>query len=489
MTELPEGWDTHSVGELAISPSSISYGVLKPGPETVDGIPMLRVKDLKNGHIDTAKIYRISPELDSEYKRTKLKGGEVLLSIQGSVGRVAIVPSSLVGANVSRTLAVIPPINSEFAKWLWMMLQTPQIQDAMRLVIGGTTRDSLNLRDLRPLRLPVAPSNEQRRIVAKFEKLLNRVDAAQARLGTIPRILKRFRQSVLETACSGRLTPDWRAENPNVDTTSALLERIGKRRRTSLRFADAEADLDPNDLPESWLAVKIEELTHIQNGRAFPSKQYGHDGVRLLRPGNLHINGQVEWNDKNTACLPKQWSEDYPEFLLGAGELLMNLTAQSLKDEFLGRVCIKTDGVPALLNQRIARFLNHGTDDLRPYLFIYFKSPQFRSYVNTLDTGSLIRHMHSKQVLSHVAPLPPLAEQKEIVRRVEALFKTADALEARYRKAKAHVDKLTQSVLAKAFRGELVPQDPNDEPAAVLLERIKRMRKIQIDSSTKRPRR
>ncbi len=72
--------------------------------------------------------------------------------------------------------------------------------------------------------------------------------------------------------------------------------------------------------------------------------------------------------------------------------------------------------------------------------------------------------------------LPSLDEQQEIVRRVEALLKTADALEARYHKAKAHIDKLTQSILAKAFRGELVPQDPNDEPASVLLQRIRKSR-------------
>jgi type I restriction enzyme S subunit len=339
--------------------------------------------------------------------------------------------------------------------------------------LSGSAQPNCNATKLSSLALPIPPLNEQSRIVAKLEKLLGRVDAAQARLATIPRILKRFRQSVLAAACSGRLTADWRTQNPNGEPTSALLERIRKQRRTSLRFGDAEADSNTNDLPESWLVVKIEELTSIQNGRAFPSKQYAQDGVRLLRPGNLTVNGQVEWNDKNTACLPKQWIKDYPEFLLGTGELLMNLTAQSLKDEFLGRVCIKSDSVPALLNQRIARFVNQGSDDLRPYLFIYFKSPQFRSYVNTLDTGSLIRHMHSKQVLSHVAPLPPLAEQQEIVRRVEALFKTVDALEARYRKAQAHVDKLTQSLLAKAFRGELVPQDLSDEPASVLLERIR----------------
>ena len=131
-------------------------------------------------------------------------------------------------------------------------------------------------------------------------------------------------------------------------------------------------------------------------------------------------------------------------------------------------------------------------------MFIYFKSPQFRAYVNTLDTGSLIRHMHSKQVLSHVAPLPPLFEQQEIVRRVEELFKTADALEARYRKAKAHVDKLTQSILARAFRGalviteaELARQEGRDyEPASILLERIRRERaRQQLESAKLKPKR
>ena len=151
----------------------------------------------------------------------------------------------------------------------------------------------------------------------------------------------------------------------------------------------------------------------------------------------------------------------------------MNLTAQLLKDEFLGRVCLKTDDVPALLNRRICRFKMWTEDELRPFLFRYFKSPRFRSYVNTLDAGSLIRHMHAKQVLGHVAPFPPLAEQQEIVRRVEGLFALADRIEARFEKAKAQIDQLTSALLAKAFRGELVPQDPADEPADVLLERIR----------------
>jgi type I restriction enzyme S subunit len=159
----------------------------------------------------------------------------------------------------------------------------------------------------------------------------------------------------------------------------------------------------------------------------------------------------------------------------------MNLTAQSLKDEFLGRVCLKTDPEPALLNQRIARFINLGVDDVRPFLFVYFKSPSFRSYVNRLDTGSLIRHMHSKQLLAHRFPLPPIEEQREIARRVGTIFKLADAIEKRVQAATARAEKLTQSILAKAFRGELVPTEAElarrdgrtYEPASALLGRIK----------------
>jgi type I restriction enzyme S subunit len=163
----------------------------------------------------------------------------------------------------------------------------------------------------------------------------------------------------------------------------------------------------------------------------------------------------------------------------------MNLTAQSLKDEFLGRVCLKRDAEPALLNQRIARLVPHSQADLRPYLFIYFKSPYFRSFVNGLDTGSLIRHMHSKDVARHVVPLPPPDEQREIACRVHSMFRLADAIDVRVSAAIVRAESVTQSVLAKAFRGELVPTEAelahnegrDYEPASALVERVRASRR------------
>lgn len=291
---------------------------------------------------------------------------------------------------------------------------------------------------LKEIELPVAPAAEQKRIADKLDTVLTRVDAVNTRLARVAPLLKRFRQSVLAAATSGRLTEDF-----------AIMGNL-----------------------EPWKQMTIGELVTIKNGRAFPSSSYSNDGIRLLRPGNLHASGLVSWTEKNTVCLASSFAVEFPDYVLGSGELLMNLTAQSLKDDFLGRACLKQGAEPALLNQRICAFYSKLSYDIRPYLFIYFRSPVFRGFVSTLDSGTLIKHMHTKQLLTHFVPTPGQQEQTEIVRRVETLFAFADRLEARLAQAQTAATRLTPALLAKAFRGELVPQDPNDETAAELLRRL-----------------
>jgi type I restriction enzyme S subunit len=113
------------------------------------------------------------------------------------------------------------------------------------------------------------------------------------------------------------------------------------------------------------------------------------------------------------------------------------------------------------------------------YIQLVISSPEVRAYLIDASVGTTMENLNQKCLSELPLPLPPLAEQQEIVRRVEALFKIADQIEDRYQKAKIHVEKLTQSILAKAFRGELVPQDPNGEPASAPLERIRQERKTQ----------
>ncbi|WP_423992370.1 restriction endonuclease subunit S [Klebsiella grimontii] len=343
-----------------------------------------------------------------------------------------------------------------------MMNPVPWLQMTNMISYQGLVRTfpsgqpKLALFRIRDCEFPYAPINEQKIIAEKLDTLLAQVDSTKARLEQIPQILKRFRQAIMASAVEGKLNS-----------------------------SDSKM----------WKLTKVEDLVRIVNGKSFPSTDYQNNGVKLLRPGNLHKSGIVVWTEKNTTYLPKHWVMKRPELSLKGGVLLMNLTAQSLKDEFLGRVCIlnESDEV-VLLNQRISAFTSNVKYDIIPYLFIYFRSPQFRAYVDTLDSGTLIKHLNIKDIKSYSLKLPPVEEQYEIVRRVEQLFAYADTIEKQVNNALARVNSLTQSILAKAFRGELTAQWRAENPdlisgensAAALLEKIKAERAASGGKKTSR---
>ncbi len=354
---------------------------------------------------------------------------------------------------------------------------------------------------VKKLQIAIPSLPEQRRIVAKIEALQERSRKARAALEAIPPLLEQFRQSVLAAAFRGDLTADWRAQHPDVEPASVLLDRIRAERRRHWeeaelakmqakgkmpkdekwkeRYEEPEPvdETEMPELPEGWCWARWDEVGRCQNGRAFPSKEYAVQGVKLLRPGNLHVSGTVRWTEGNARYLPNSWADEYPDFMVRGNELVMNLTAQSLKDEFLGRVCLSDESEECLLNQRIARL----TPTLLSSRFCLwlFKSPVFRRFVDGLNTGSLIQHMFTSQVLDFRFPVPPMEEQNAIVNSVEQALKSKEVLAESLEAALSQSNILDQSILAKAFRGELVPQDPNDEPASVLLERIRTEREAQ----------
>jgi type I restriction enzyme, S subunit len=193
--------------------------------------------------------------------------------------------------------------------------------------------------------------------------------------------------------------------------------------------------------------------------------------VKLLRPGNLHASGRIQWTERNTAHLDESWRRKNLDLLLKPGDIVINLTAQSLADEFLGRVCMLGLRDDSLLNQRLAR-LTPVLIDQRYCLFL-FKSRLFRSFIEAgLNTGSLIQHMFTSQIDQFLFPLPSVAEQSMIAERCDLMWSVAAAIEKTLDEGKPRSEALRQSVLNSAFAAELVPQDPADEPASVLLERI-----------------
>ena len=313
---------------------------------------------------------------------------------------------------------------------------------------------------------PVPPLNEQDRIVAKLEALLAHVNVAKEHLARVPPLMKQFRQSMLAAACSGRLTKEWRREHPDVEPASELLKRIQEERikrakaegRRKLKKPEnlepAEVDTEGlPELPEGWVWTNIFSITANHDGKRIPVKDkdrqkmqggypyYGASGIidyvnDFLFDGNYLLIGEDGAN---------LVSRSTPIAFKASGKFWVNNHAHVLECE---------GGIPI---EFVEAYINGM--DLIPYV-----------------TGSAQPKLTQKKLNGLSIPLPPLSEQFVIVERIKKLFQLADIVDQRYHRAQAHVNKLTQSILAKAFSGELVPQDPNDEPASVLLERIKQER-------------
>jgi type I restriction enzyme S subunit len=300
---------------------------------------------------------------------------------------------------------------------------------------------------------PLPPLPEQHRIVTKLEALLAQVNRSKDHLAEVPPLIKRFRQSVLAAACSGRLTEDWRREHPDVEPASELLNRIREERMRRYEEECRKAEAE---------------------GRRKPKK-----------PKNLEV---LEVDTEGLPELPEGWvwckienfiSDFQPGFACGARD---NCGYVQLRMNNIGELIGKT----ALFRDEIQNcvFSNHITR-IRPDVRVV--TPKFLLYLfNDAYNKGIFRMMchrfvgqagiSREKLLEHTLPLPPLLEQRAIVERVERLFHFADEVEQRVTAATTHANHLTQSILARAFRGELVPQDPNDEPASVLLERIKHER-------------
>lgn len=306
------------------------------------------------------------------------------------------------------------------------------------------------------IEVPLAPTGEQKRIVEKLEKLLGKVEAAQARLDKIPAILKRFRQAVLAAACSGKLTADWRENNEiNLET----------------------------DLPKTWNTKTIRELELFIGSGITPRggrEVYVNEGVPFIRSQNVYPSGLIL---EDVAYVTTEMHKAMARTHLKPKDILLNITGASI-----GRsTVIPENFLIGNVNQHVC-IIRLEESALPEFVSKFLNSRAGQDLIFETQSGVTREGLNYGQIRSFEIPLPPLEEQKEIVRRVEDLFKFADQIEARLQKARSYTDKLTQSILAKAFRGELVPQDDADEPASVLLKRIREEKSATPTKSHKKSR-
>ncbi|ALS95601.1 hypothetical protein AXO1947_14900 [Xanthomonas oryzae pv. oryzae] len=340
------------------------------------------------------------------------------------------------GYSSSEIIAIKP--NQLDGGYLFHYLKSPRFRDYVQAVTHGVRMPRLGTEQAKAAPFPLPPLAEQKRIAQKLDALLAQVDTLKARIDAIPALLKRFRQCVLQAASTGDLTASWATKEG----------------------------------ASNWINLRFRELLRDFRGGASIRPSGETQGTPVLRSSAVRpmlVNFEdVSHFDKSMTLNPNDYAME--------GDLIF--TRLSGSAEFVG-VCGRvkaTPRVPTQFPDRLfcARLIN---SRYAPYLEIFFSSQNYISYIGrNLKSSAGHQRITTETVKNAEIRLPSLEEQTEIVRRVEQLFAYADQLEAKVVAAQQRIDALTKSLLAKAFRGELVPQDPSDEPASVLLDRIRAQR-------------
>jgi type I restriction enzyme, S subunit len=434
-------WSVVTLDELCEITSGITKG-RRPPVEPLRDVPYMAVINVQDGRLNLETVKTILAS-SSEVERYQLIPGDLLLTEGGDpdkLGRGTVwnaeIEVCIHQNHIFRVRAASPLIDMGY---LSRIVASPDGKAYFLSKAKQTTGiASINLTQLRTFPVPLPPLNEQRRIAAKLDTTLAAVEACRQRLDGVAAILKRFRQAVLAAATSGELTREWReASSREQDWEPSSIKSIAEVGTGSTPLRSNQSFYSADGMPWITSAATSEELITTANEFVTESG---------IKSGRLRI---------------------FPE-----GTLLV-----AMYGEGKTRGQVSELGIAATINQACAAIHSPSEQHLMPFIKIALKANYLE--MRQLAKGGNQPNLNLSKIKEFPIRVPPKDEVFEICEQVELLFSLADQLEAKLTTARKIVDRLTPALLAKAFRGELVPQDPSDEPASVLLERIRAARQAE----------
>lgn len=219
---LPPTWRWASLEQVTSAVASICYGVVQPGEQVEGGVPLVRVCDVNDGRAAQHGLRSISPEVDREYARSRLQGGEVLVTVVGTIGRVAVAPATLAGANIARAVARLRPVPPISAEWLAYALMAPHIRNVLTRESREVARKTLNVGSLAQVLVPIAPVDEMLEVVRRIDLHLESQERQTIAVRSAAGELDRLEQAMLAKAFRGELV----AQDPGDEPATALLEQV-----------------------------------------------------------------------------------------------------------------------------------------------------------------------------------------------------------------------------------------------------------------------
>ena len=322
--------------------------------------------------------------------------------------------------------------------------------------ISGTAQPKLNQTNMNKISVLLPPLNEQKRIVQKIESIFSQIDAGKENLEVLASHVKSssgslnvLKASVLKQAFEGRLVP----QDHNDESAEILLKKI---------HGDSKIEFKGENLLKGWVITNINKVCITKSGGT-PSRknsEYFGGTIPWIKSGELNDSIITSCEESITKLgLEQSNASLYPK----------NTILMAMYGATIGKLAIL--GFSASTNQAICALSHNEKILIDMYLFLFLKS--IRNDLIGIGFGGAQKNISQEKIKNILIPIPPLPEQRRIVSKIESIFDKIDAIEKHVDDSLIKLESLKKSVLKKAFEGNLVPQDPNDEPASVLLERIK----------------
>jgi type I restriction enzyme, S subunit len=467
--QLPEEWNWISL-EDAVE-KVIDYRGRTP-PITNQGIPHITTSNIRNGKINWKTEKFVTPETYEKYMTRGIpEPGDILFTMEGPLGEVAVLRENQKFSIAQRLLLLRAKkdiLNSDFFAFA---LMSPNIRAAIEMKATGSGVKGVAYKRLKDLQISLPPLAEQQRVVARVEALLTHINTARDQLSRVPLIMKKFRLAVLAAACEGRLTEGWRESCGEIEPSAELFSKIqtsinekyfescetakrtgGRKIKDERKNKKSEKPvIDLPELPETWNYYRLEDLSHLITDGTHVTPEYRDEGIPFLsvkniRPFSFRISNIKLISPEEHLSINQRCNPEFQDILYTKVGSYGYAVQNKLKYPFSLFVSVA-------LVKPVKKYF---TPD---YAEIVMNSPIVFEQANDRVSGSGTPDLHLIEIRDFRIPLPPVAEQYEIVRRVGLLFERADAFDQEVAVTSRRCARLTQAVLGKAFRGELTTND------------------------------